>query len=75
MICHHCYGIGYDASGYPCTCRPPAKVARVGRKYRTTFDDPVGKSPWRRQLKDLARFMLVVLGVAGVSALALVVIR
>lgn len=55
MTCPHCRGLGYDASGYPCTCQP-ATVARVGKKMRAA--EPLPASPWRRQLRELAKFML-----------------
>ena len=67
--CPHCYGIGYDASGYACTCTcpKPAAVARVGRKH---YDrDALRGSPWRLYLKDLARSLLLVLAVMMVSAI------
>lgn len=67
MTCPHCYGIGYDASGYTCTCVQPAEVARVGRKHHDR--DPLRGSPWRLYLKDLARSLLLVLAVMMVSAI------
>lgn len=63
--CPHCYGIGYDASGYTCTCQQ-AGVAKIGRKYQDR--DPLRGSPWRLYLKDLARSLLLVLAVVMVSA-------
>lgn len=64
--CPHCYGLGYDASGYTCTCVQPANVAKVGRKYPDR--DALRGSPWRLYLKDLARSLLLVLAVMMVSA-------
>ena len=64
--CPHCYGLGYDASGYTCTCVQPADVAKVGRKYIDR--DALPGSPWRLYLKDLARSLLLVLAVMMVSA-------
>ncbi len=54
--CRHCYGTGYDASGYACTCTTPAKVAKVGQ--RVHGPEPLRNSPWRRQLRHLAHWML-----------------
>ena len=66
MTCPHCYGIGYDASGYTCTCQQ-AEVAKVGRKYPGR--DALRGCPWRLYLKDLARSLLLVLAVMMVSAI------
>jgi hypothetical protein len=71
--CPHCFGIGYDASGYTCTCVPPATVAKVGRKYHDR--EPIGSLPWRAYLKDLARSMLIVLAVVFISATVVALIR
>jgi hypothetical protein len=67
MTCPHCRGLGYDASGYTCTCVTAAEVAKVGRKYHDR--DPIGRLPWRDYLKDLARGLLLCLAVMLVSAL------
>lgn len=67
MTCQHCYGIGYDASGYTCTCVPPAVVAKVGRKY---YDrDALRGSPWRVYVKHLAKWLLFCLAVLFAAAL------
>jgi hypothetical protein len=65
--CRHCYGTGYDASGYTCTCVTAAEVAKVGRKYHDR--EPLRGTPWRRHLRDLAAAMLLTLAVMLVSAL------
>ena len=70
--CPHCHGIGYDASGYSCTCAT-AKVAKVGKRMQSA--KPLTGSPWRRQLKDLARVMLVMLAVVLISAITVGVMR
>lgn len=57
--CTHCRGLGYDASGYPCTC---TKVAKIGQ--RMPGPDLLPPSPWRRQLRILAYWMLM--AIAGV---------
>jgi hypothetical protein len=67
--CPHCYGIGYDASGYACTCQQ-ADVAKVGRKYQDR--EPLFGISWRRQLRHLALAMLVCLAVMLVSGLVVV---
>lgn len=59
--CPHCHGLGYDASGYSCTCASPARVARIGRK--DYAQEPLPPLPWRRQLRHLARWMLT--GILG----------
>lgn len=64
--CPHCRDLGYDASGYTCTCVTPATVAKVGRKYHDRH--PIGGLPWRAYLKDLARGLLLCLAVMAVSA-------
>lgn len=64
--CQHCFGIGYDASGYPCTCVTPVRVAKIGRKEHGR--EPLRGSVWRRQLRYLAQAMLCVLAVMLVSA-------
>jgi hypothetical protein len=65
--CPHCRGLGYDASGYTCTCVKPAEVAKVGRKYQDR--DPLPASPWRAYLRHLAWAMLLVVAVTLVSGL------
>lgn len=51
----------------------PAKVAKVGRKEHGK--EALRGSPWRRQLKDLARAMLLVLSVLLISAIVVGVLR
>lgn len=68
--CPHCYGIGYDASGYSCSCQH-AEVAKVGRKYPVR--EALRGAPWRVYLKDLARSLLLVLAVVMVSAVTVAV--
>lgn len=70
--CPHCNGTGRDASGYTCTCVP---AATMGRKYRTTFDEPPGSLPWREYLSDLARSMIVVVAVMIVAAVVVIVMQ
>lgn len=70
--CKHCHGLGYDASGYPCTCVTPARVAKIGRKEHGR--EPLRGAPWRRHLKDLAAAMLLVLTVMLVSAVTVALI-
>jgi hypothetical protein len=65
--CPHCYSLGYDASGYTCTCVTAAEVAKVGRKYHDR--EPLRGKPWRRHLRDLAAVMLVCIAVMIVSGL------
>jgi hypothetical protein len=65
--CPHCYGNGYDASGYTCTCVTAAEVAKVGRKYHDR--EPLRGKPWRTHLRDLAAVMLVCIAVMIVSGL------
>lgn len=71
--CPHCFGIGYDASGYACNCTTPAKVAKVGRKEHGK--EALRGSPWRLYLKDLAQSMFIVLAVLVVSAAVVGVLR
>ncbi len=72
--CPHCYGTGYDASGYDCGCgTKPARVAKVGKRMQAA--QPLNGTPWRRQLKDLARGALVMLAVVLISAAAVGVMR
>jgi hypothetical protein len=68
MSCPHCYGIGYDASGYPCTCAP-VKVAKVAR--RMPGDKPLPANPWRAYLRHLAKWMLIALACVLVAGAAL----
>lgn len=69
-VCKHCYGTGYDASGYTCTCVKPAEVAKVGRKYHDR--EPLRSKPWRRHLRELAAVMLACIAVMVVSGLVVV---
>lgn len=59
--CPHCHGIGYDASGHPCTCTMPANVAKVGT--RMHGPEPLPTITWRDYLGDLARAMLFVIAI------------
>ena len=70
--CPHCFGIGYDASGYACTC-VTAKVAKVGR--RMHGPKPLQGSQWRGHLKDLARVALLTIAVMLVSGLTVALVR
>lgn len=67
-VCKRCHGIGYDASGQHCTCRQPTKVARIGRKDYAREPLPVSAS--RTYLRDLAKWMLIVLALLLAMALA-----
>ena len=67
QTCSHCFGIGYDASGYACTCAAPASVAKVGRRI-PKHPQPPRPERWRDYLKDLARAMLLVVAVMFISA-------
>lgn len=69
MTCPHCFGLGYDASGYTCTCVPPAVVAKVGRRYYDRA--PLRGSSWRRQIAYLAKFLI---GCSVASVLAALVL-
>ncbi len=71
--CRHCYGTGYDASGYPCTC-VPADVAKVGRRMPKT-PKPLRHPFVNVHLKHLAKAMLLMLAVMLVSALTVGVMR
>ena len=74
QVCPHCYDTGYDASGYDCTCgTKPAAVAKVGKRMHGKA--PLRGSAWRVYLKDLARSMLIVLAVIGISAAVVGVLR
>ncbi|WP_291928637.1 hypothetical protein [Limnohabitans sp.] len=72
-VCPHCYDTGYDASGYNCTCGKPAKVAKVGKRMQAAKS--LNASPWRRQLKDLARGFLLMLAVMLISAITVGLMR
>ena len=65
-VCKHCYGTGYDASSYPCTCRP-ADVAKVGRKLPA--DRPLLADSWRKHLRPLSTWVLSVIGLLVYAAL------
>jgi tRNA(Ile2) C34 agmatinyltransferase TiaS len=65
--CPHCRGLGYDASGYTCTCVTAAEVAKIGRKYHDR--EPLRGKPWRAYLRHLAKWMLIALASVLVSAL------
>ena len=73
MNCPHCYGIGYDASGYPCTCAP-ADVAKVGRRMPKT-PKPLRHPFINVYLKHLAKAMVLMVAVMFISALTVALIR
>ena len=56
QACEHCHGIGYDASGYACTCTMPAKVAkaRAVQHDREILLEPT----WRNGLRHLSAWVL-----------------
>lgn len=68
--CKHCYGLGYDASGYACTCScgTPAKVAKA----RPVMLDREILPPtrWRSQVRELAKWMLGVIALLLYAVLA-----
>lgn len=66
--CQHCYGIGYDASGYPCTCQP-TQVARVGKRMHAKA--PLPASAWRAYMRHIAKWMLIAITTALVVGLGL----
>lgn len=70
--CKHCYGTGYDASGYACTCITSAKVAKVGKRIHGREPLPVGL--WRIYLRSLAKALLLTVLVMLVSALTVALI-
>jgi hypothetical protein len=70
--CPHCFGTGYDASGYPCTC-VPADVAKVGKRMQAA--EPLRGASWRRELKHLARALLLCVAVMFISAMTVALIR
>lgn len=73
QACKHCRGIGYDASGHPCTCCTPANVAKVGT--RMPGPEPLRGSSWRQHLRHLAYWMLMsVMGLLLWSGILLAVI-
>lgn len=51
----------------------PARVAKVGKRMQAA--KPLNGSPWRRQLKDLARGFLLMLAVMLVSAITVGAMR
>ncbi len=51
----------------------PARVAKVGKRMQAA--KPLSGSPWRRQLKDLARGFLLMLAVMLISAITVGVMR
>lgn len=65
--CRYCHGIGYDASGYACTCTEPAKVAKA----RPVLQDRelLPPSVWRAQLRVLAKWVLLAVGMLLCAAL------
>jgi hypothetical protein len=67
--CPHCRSLGYDASGYACTCTcEPAKVAKA----RPVMLDREILPPtrWRIQVRELAKWMLGVLALLLYAVLA-----
>ena len=70
--CPHCRGLGYDASGYPCTCTTPARVAKVGK--RLHGPEPLRDTPWRRHMRHLVYWMLMaIIGLLMWSSIMLAV--
>ena len=67
MNCKHCYGLGYDASGYACTCTGPVKVAKARPVARDR--DPLPSNAWRSHVRELAKWMLGVLALLLYAAL------
>ena len=65
--CPHCYGIGYDASGYACTCIAPAKVAKA--KPVLLDREILPPTRWRNQVRELAKWLLGVLALLMYAAL------
>lgn len=65
MSCPHCYGIGYDASGYTCTC-VTAEVARVGKRMHDKA--PLPASGARAYMRHVARALLLTLALLLTSA-------
>lgn len=55
--CRYCYGIGYDASGHPCTCTYPAKVAKA--KPVLQDRELLPPTAWRDQLRALGKWVLI----------------
>ena len=51
----------------------PARVAKIGRKDHAP--EPLRGSAWRRQIKDLARSMLMCLAVVIVAAVTVGVMK
>jgi hypothetical protein len=63
--CPHCYGIGYDYSGYACTCQTP-DVARVGQKMQAA--PPLFGQTWRSHLRLLSTWALSLIGLLFYAA-------
>lgn len=73
MNCRHCFGVGYDASGHPCTCTQPAKVAKVKR--RDYDKEPLPHNAWRAYVRHLARWMLIAVGASLAASVLVGVVR
>lgn len=71
--CKHCHGIGYDASGYPCTCTAPAKVAKVKNRHHGKAALP--QTVWRSYMRRLAKWMLIVLAMLALAAVTVSLAR
>jgi hypothetical protein len=70
--CRHCLGLGYDVSGYPCTC-VPAKVAKVTRRMPAKTALPA--SAWRAYLRYLAWAMLLAVAITLVFSLVVMTLN
>ena len=67
--CKHCYGLGYDASGYACTCSCAAP-AKVTRATPVLLDREIlPPTRWRNQVQELAKWMLGVFALLLYAAL------
>ena len=66
-VCKHCYGLGYDASGYACTCEP----AQVAKARPVMLDREIlPPTRWRSYVRELAKWMLGVLALLLYAVLA-----
>lgn len=76
QTCRHCRGLGYDASGYPCTCTQPAKVAKVAKvKRRHHGGEPLPHNAWRAYVRHLAKWMLIAVAASLAVSLMVGVVR
>jgi len=66
-------GIGYDASGCPCTCAAPAKVAKVKNRHHGKAALP--QTVWRSYMRHLAKWMLIVLAMLALAAVTVSLTR